>query len=123
MTAFKLSGLPTRETFQAVYLQFLLSKNNILSTDIVDLLFLTEIRFSWCKRSIFAKNVFLHRGPSEVVSHYRKYAFLTFFIDAFIFSDRCLKNHKIFHLLSTFLEILRKFSANQDQHFLLVVFF
>jgi hypothetical protein len=33
---------------------------------------------------------------------------LTFFIDAYIFSDRRLKNHKIFifYLLSTFLEIL-----------------
>ena len=54
----------------------------------------------------------------------KKIATLTFFMDSYIFSDRCLKNHKIFifHFLSTFSEKLWKFSPNQVQNFLFVVF-
>jgi hypothetical protein len=42
----------------------------------------------------------------------------------YIFYDHCLQNHKMFirHFLSTFIEILSKFSANQVQKLLLVVF-
>ena len=54
----------------------------------------------------------------------KKMATLTFFKNAYIFSDSRLKNHKIFifHLLSNFMEILWKFSANHVQNFQLWFF-
>jgi hypothetical protein len=72
---------------------------------------------------IFSPKFFLFRSFKSVSKNQRNNYF-NFFMDAYIFSDRCLKNHKIFifNFLSTFLEILWKFSQNQDQNFLLVVF-
>ena len=67
---------------------------------------------------IFAQN-FLFFFIEIYVGKKRIIPTLTFFINTYIFSKLSMKNHKffIFHFLSTFLEILLKFSANQVKNF------
>jgi hypothetical protein len=82
------------------------------------------------KNSRHLKN-FLHFCPKFLILLFKFVGknighthFNFFFIEAFIFSNRSLKNHKIFvwHFLLTFLWIFRKNFANQVQNFQLMVF-
>jgi hypothetical protein len=80
-----------------------------------------KIKALWKFYAFFVRKFFLFFfksvGKNEQKSHFN-------FFRGYMFSDLCLKNHKILicHFLSTFLKILWKFSANQVQFFLLVVF-
>jgi hypothetical protein len=73
--------------------------------------------------SIFPQKLFLIIFL-KYVNKIEKIATFTFFMHVYIFSDCCLKNHVMFicHFVVEFLEILSKFSTNQVQKFLLLVF-
>jgi hypothetical protein len=82
-----------------------------------------KIEALWKFSAFFVQNFFCVHNWNLWVKN-KKIATFTFFLDSYIFSDRCLKNHKIFifHFLSTFSEKLWKFSSNHVQNFLFVVF-